>query len=57
MNLNNLPHEVLFYSNDQFYQFIENCLGVDEMNLLKVQSIKNIRTLIKIPDIFSALTI
>ncbi|CAF4740615.1 unnamed protein product [Rotaria socialis] len=57
MNLNTLPGEVLFYSNDQFYQFIENCLGVDQMNLLKVQSIKNIRTLIKIPDIFSALTI
>jgi hypothetical protein len=31
-------------------------LGVDEMNLLKVQSIKNIRTLIKVPDIFSVLS-
>jgi hypothetical protein len=57
MDLNSLPEEVLFYSNDQFYKFIESCLGVDEMNLLKLQSIKNIRTLIKVPDIFSVLGI
>jgi hypothetical protein len=55
-DLNSLSNEVLFYVNDQFYKFIENCLGVDEMNLLKVQSIKNIRTLIKVPDIFSVLS-
>ncbi|CAF2961994.1 unnamed protein product [Rotaria sp. Silwood2] len=57
MNLNNLPDEVLFYSNDKFDQFIESCLGLDEMNLLKIQSIKNNRTLIKVPDIFSVLSI
>ncbi|CAF3928159.1 unnamed protein product [Rotaria sordida] len=57
MNLNNLPDEVLFYSNDQFYQFIESRLGVDEMNLLKIQSIRNTKTLLKVPDIFSVLGI
>ncbi len=57
MDLSSLPDEVLLYSNDQFYKFIEDCLGVDEMNLLKLQSIKSIRTLIKVPDIFSILSI
>ena len=56
MNLNSLPDKILFYSNDQFYKFIESYLGINEMNLLKLQSIKSIRTLIKVPDIFSVLT-
>jgi hypothetical protein len=57
MDLNSLPDEVLLYSNDQFYKFIENCLGVDESNLLKLQSIKNTRTLLKVPDIFAAFSV
>ena len=57
MNLNDLPDEVLLYANDQFYQFIENCLGVDEMNLLKIQSIRNTRTLLKVSDVFSVFNI
>ena len=57
VDLNNLSNEVLFYSNDEFYQFIENCLGVDEMILLKLQSIKNVRTLIHVPNVFSILSI
>jgi len=57
MNLNKLPDDVLFYSNDQFYEFIESCLGVDEMNLLKIQSIRNTSTLLKVPDVFSVLSI
>ncbi|CAF1363449.1 unnamed protein product [Rotaria sordida] len=57
IDLNNLPDEVLFYSNDQFYKFIEDCLGVDEMKLLKLQSIKNIRTLLNVPDVFAIFSI
>jgi hypothetical protein len=57
IDLNNLPDEVLFYSNDQFYNFIENCLGTDEMELLKLQSIKNIRTLLNVPDVFAIFTV
>ncbi len=57
IDLNNLPDEVLFYSNDQFYKFIENCLGVDEMNLLKLQSIKNMRTLLNVPDVFDVFSV
>ena len=56
-DLHMLPDEVLCYSHNQFYKFIEDCLGVDEMNLLKVQSIRNIRTLINVPNIFSILRI
>ncbi|CAF2740447.1 unnamed protein product [Rotaria sp. Silwood2] len=57
IDLNDLPDEVLFYSNDQFYKFIEDCLGVDEMNLLKIQSIKNIRTLLNVPDVFAIFSV
>ena len=57
IDLNNLPDEVLFYSNDQFYKFIEDCLGVDEMKLLKLQSIKNVRTLLNVPDVFAIFSI
>ncbi|CAF2740480.1 unnamed protein product [Rotaria sp. Silwood2] len=57
IDLNNLSDEVLFYSNDQFYKFIEDCLGVDEMKLLKLQSIKNIRTLLNVPDVFAIFSI
>ncbi|CAM4788102.1 unnamed protein product [Rotaria magnacalcarata] len=57
INLNNLPDEVLFYSNEKFYDFIEQCLGVDEMMLIKLQSIKNIRTLINVPDVLAVLNV
>ncbi|CAM4815916.1 unnamed protein product [Rotaria magnacalcarata] len=57
IDLNNLPDEVLFYSNEQFYNFIEQCLGHDEMELIKLQSIKNIRTLINVPDVLGVLNI
>lgn len=57
IDLNNLPEEVLLYSNDQFYQFIEDCLGVDEMNLVKIQCIKSIRTLMNVPNVFSVLNL
>ncbi|CAF4984696.1 unnamed protein product [Rotaria magnacalcarata] len=57
MDLNNLSDEVLFYSNDEFYKFIENCLGVDEMKLLQLQSIKNIRTLLNVPDVFAIFSV
>jgi len=56
IDLNNLSDEVLFYSNDQFYTFIEECLGVDEMKLIKLQSIKNSKTLISVPDVLTILS-
>ncbi|CAF4457003.1 unnamed protein product, partial [Rotaria sp. Silwood2] len=57
IDLNNLPDEVLFYSKEQFDTFIEQCLGVDEMMLIKLQSIKNIRTLINVPDVLAVLNV
>lgn len=55
IDLHDLPDDVLSYSDDQFYNFIKNCLGIDEMMLLKLQSIKNIRTLLNVPDVFAIL--
>lgn len=57
MDLNNLPDEIIFYTNEQFYKLIENCIGVNEMELLKIQAIRSSRTLLKVPDIFSILSI
>jgi hypothetical protein len=56
IDLNNLSDEVLFYSNDQFYKFIEENIGVDEMMLIKLQSIKSSRTLINVPDVLAILS-
>ena len=52
-DLNNLPNEVLLYSNEEFFTFIETCLGVDELELMKIRGIKNTRALIHIPNILS----
>ena len=52
-DLNNLPNEVLFYSNEQFCYFIETCLGADELELMTIQGIKNTRALLHITDIMS----
>ena len=54
-DLNNLSDEVLYYSNDRFYQFIEDCLGFDEMTILKAQAIKTTRALINVPDVLAVL--
>ncbi|CAF2117459.1 unnamed protein product [Rotaria magnacalcarata] len=50
IDLNNLSDEVLFYSNEQ-------CLGPDEILLIKLQSIKNARILINVPDVLGVLNI
>ena len=52
-DLNNLPSEVLLYSNEEFFTFIETCLGVDELELMTIQGIKDTRALIHILNIFS----
>lgn len=54
-DLNNLPDDVLFYSNEQFFIFVEQYLGVDESELMKIQGIKNIRALIHIPDVLAVI--
>ena len=56
-NLHNLPDEVLFYSNEDFFLFVENFLGSDELKLIKIQSIKNTRALSHIPDIMAVIDI
>ena len=55
IDLNNLPDEVLLYSNDEFYQFIEDCLGFDEMTIIKAQSIRSTPSLINVPDVLEVL--
>ena len=56
-DLNNLTDEVLSYSNDDFYRFIEDSLGCDEMLLMKIQAIKSSRALINVPDVLAVLSL
>ena len=55
IDLNNLSDDVLSYCNDRLYTFIEENLGVDEMMLIKMQSINNVRTLKNVSDIMAFL--
>jgi len=41
------------YSDDVFYTFVKEFLGVIESEILEIQCIKNVRILLQIPDIFS----
>ena len=54
-DLDNLPDEVLFYKNNDFFRFVETCLGSDELELIKVQGIKNTRGLVHIHDVLTVI--
>ncbi|CAF4276193.1 unnamed protein product, partial [Rotaria sordida] len=56
IDLNNLPDDVLSYCNNRLYALIEENLGIDEMMVIKIQSINNVRTLLNIPDIMAFLS-
>ena len=55
VDMNNLSDEVLLYSHDQFYQFVEDCLGHDEMILIKLQAIKSNRALLHVSNVLAVL--
>ena len=41
------------YSDDVFYRFAKEFVGVVEGEILEIQRIKNVRLLLRIPDVFS----
>ncbi len=41
------------YSDDVFYKFVKEFLGVIEGEILEIQRIKNVRILLQVPDVFS----
>lgn len=47
------PDDFLSYSGNKFYQFVKNFLGEIEADILEVQSIKNVRVMLRITDVFS----
>jgi hypothetical protein len=55
IDLHSLSDEILSYSDDRFYSFIEESLGFDEMTLIKMQCIRNSRTLLNVPNVMSFL--
>ncbi|CAF3017336.1 unnamed protein product [Rotaria sp. Silwood2] len=56
IDLNNLSDDLLSYRNDRLYTFIEENVGIDEMMIIKMQSINNVRILINVPDIMAFLS-
>jgi hypothetical protein len=56
IDLSNISDDVLSYSNDHLYTFIEESLGTDEMMLIKIQSINNVRALLNVPDLMAFLS-
>jgi hypothetical protein len=56
IDFNNLSDDVLSYCNDRLYTFIEENLGINEMMIIKMQCINNVRTLIDVPDIMGFLS-
>lgn len=52
-----LPDDVLFLSNDNFFSFIEKVCGKVEAELLQIQGIRNVQSLIRSTNLFSILEI
>jgi hypothetical protein len=52
-NLYSLQDDVLSLSNDSFYEFVTQVAGQLEANILKIQGIRNARTLLRSTDLFS----
>ena len=56
-DLYNLPDDVLFLSKEDFNDLVVEICGKSEANLLKVQGIQNVQSLIRCMNIFSILDI
>jgi len=56
-NLYNLPDDVLFKSNESFYEFVEQVTGKTEADILRVQGIRNARCLIRSTNLLAILEI
>ena len=48
-----LPQDVLRYSNKRFYDFIESFCGKDEADLLFIQAIRSVDSLLSTEDLYS----
>ena len=48
-----LPDDLWSYSDDVFYDFVKEYVGEIEAEILKIQRIQNVQTLLQVPDVFS----
>ncbi|CAF1282975.1 unnamed protein product, partial [Rotaria magnacalcarata] len=46
-----LPDDLWSYSDDVFYDFVKEYVGEIETEILKIQRIKNVQTLLQVPDV------
>ena len=52
-DLSSILDEISSYSDDVFYKFVKEFVGVIEGEILEIQGIKNVRILLQLPDVFS----
>ena len=53
INSSTLPEDVSSYSDNAFYEFVEKYAGKIESEIFQVQCIRNVRTLLRVPDTLS----
>jgi hypothetical protein len=53
INLSMLPDDVSSYTDTAFYEFVEMYAGEIESEIFEVQCIRNVRTLLRVPDALS----
>ena len=57
LDTSQLPPDILSYRNESFYYFIEEFCGKEEADLLSIQAIRSINSLIAIQDVYSIFSV
>jgi len=53
LEISRLPQDVLTYTDEQFFEFIESFCGKDGSDLLSIQAIRSVDSLLSIQDVYS----
>ncbi|CAF5122443.1 unnamed protein product, partial [Rotaria magnacalcarata] len=53
LDISRLPHDVLTYSNQRFFDFIESFCGKDDADLLSIQAIRSVDSFLSVQDVYS----
>ncbi|CAF1656717.1 unnamed protein product [Rotaria magnacalcarata] len=57
LDISQLPHDVLIYSNQRFFDFIESFCGKDEADLLSIKAIRSADSFLSVQDVYSIFAI
>ncbi|CAF1539515.1 unnamed protein product, partial [Adineta steineri] len=53
LDTSRLPHDVLTYTDQRFFDFIERFCGKDEADLLSLQAIRSVDSFLAIENVYS----